>query len=232
MKNIINSIVTESHLPNKIQQESLKEGLRKIDFLLDDSTGPNYSLNAEFLSQVKADAEKVLVSGYNFAKTSVIIPAGLWGLSNGFSSPDLDITTLGIGNHRFFLFHSALGLVVLRMFYKNWLYSQSDPDKFFSRVSRKISGVALGSFAMGVSLHLAVDVFQPKSIVFPFFGSLINGTLVDDNIWLLGNSLWAFQIGREIFSLSIANELSSAKAYVLDRFVPLRNNEKFNFDFI
>jgi hypothetical protein len=41
-----------------------------------------------------------------------------------------------------------------------------------------------------VGCHLLLDVFQPKAVIFPFFGSLVEGTLVDDNLWLLGNALW------------------------------------------
>ncbi len=51
------------------------------------------------------------------AQAAVLVPVGLWGLSHGLTAPDLDISLLGIGKHRFFLFHSALGLVALRYFY-------------------------------------------------------------------------------------------------------------------
>ena len=75
-----------------------------------------------------------------------------------------------------------------------------------------------GTVAAGVGIHLLVDVFQPKSIVFPFFGSLVEGTLVDDNIWLLGNSLWAFRISHEVFSLVLADEMTLAKDFASQRF--------------
>ncbi|OPZ61563.1 MAG: hypothetical protein BWY85_02372 [Firmicutes bacterium ADurb.Bin506] len=82
----------------------------------------------------------------------------------------------------------------------------------------KLTGAALGAYAMGVGVHLAMDVFQPKSVVFPFFGSLVDGTLVDDNIWLLGNSLWAFKIARDVFVISFAPELEAAREYVKTTF--------------
>jgi hypothetical protein len=132
--------------------------------------------------------------------------------------PDLDITLLGVGYHRFFLFHSALGLVGLRYFYKQWLEKQAEPDRWASRVKRKVTGALLGGFATGVGVHLAIDVFQPKSVVFPFFGSLVDGTLIDDDIWLIANSLWAFKIAHDVFALSLADEFKDARQFVEKQF--------------
>lgn len=71
---------------------------------------------------------------------------------------------------------------------------------------------------MGVGVHLMIDVFQPKAVIFPFIGSLVSGTLVDDNIWLIGNSLWAFKIGHDLMVLTVADELEIAKAWVKKKF--------------
>jgi len=120
------------------------------------------------------------------------------------------------------VFHSALGVAALKYLYMQWIRTERHPERFWPRVGRKVAGAALGSFALGVGVHLLVDCMQPKSVQFPFFGSLVDGTFVDDGIWLLGNSVWAFRIAREVFALSLAEELETARAYVRERFLPLR----------
>jgi hypothetical protein len=148
----------------------------------------------------------------------VLLPVGACGLGHGLSFPDLDISLLGIGNHRFFLFHSAIGLVILRRFYRDCVLKQQNPDRWAARAKRKVAGAMLGGLALGVGIHLAIDVFQPKAVVFPFIGSLIDGTLVDDNIWLIANSVWAFRIAHDVFVLSLADELSQAKEWIAEHF--------------
>ena len=160
-----------------------------------------------------------LDSVYTTGKMTVLTPVGMFGLWEGFAAPDWDISTLGIGYHRFFLFHSAIGLAVLRRFHRQWQAHLAQTDNSLAgRVKQKLAGALLGAGAAGVGLHLLVDVFQPKSIVFPFFGSLIEGTLVDDNLWLLGNSLWAFKISRDVFTLVLADEAAVAQNYVERQF--------------
>ncbi|MBS3938991.1 MAG: hypothetical protein KGZ50_10535 [Peptococcaceae bacterium] len=203
----------QHNIASRLNTESLHNGLARIDALLRDPA-PGLFRSPEFLLTAKAQIEAALKATYNTAKLGVLVPVGMWGLTTGLGFPDLDINLLGIGRHRFFLFHSALGLVILRKFYLNWLDSQEHPEAWSNRVRQKISEAILGSFAIGVGAHLLTDVFQPKAVIFPIFGSLVNGTLVDDNIWLLGNSLWAFKIGHDIFSLVLSDELASAKACV------------------
>lgn len=95
-----------------------------------------------------------------------------------FHFPDLDIKLLGVRNHRYFLFHSvilpALVLAALRP----------------ARRSRyRVAAAALFSaFALGVGVHLFTDLFQSKSVVFPFVGTLVRGTSVDDRLWEGGNA--------------------------------------------
>lgn len=160
-----------------------------------------------------------LDSVYTTGKMTVLTPVGMFGLWEGFAAPDWDITTMGIGYHRFFLFHSAIGLAVLRRFHRQWQAHLAQTDNSFGgRVKQKLAGALLGAGAAGVGLHLLVDVFQPKSVVFPFFGSLVEGTLVDDNLWLLGNSLWAFKISRDVFTLVLADEAAVARNYAEQQF--------------
>ena len=91
-----------------------------------------------------------------------------------FRFPDLDIALLGIGNHRYFLFHSAILPIVV------WL------------VVRRRGPLALAvaaAFALGVGAHLVTDVFQYKNVVFPWAGTLVRGMSVDDRLWEGGNAV-------------------------------------------
>jgi hypothetical protein len=196
-------------------------GVSAIDDLIDYlGMGEKVSFIADGLRKVREDAERVLRTGRALAGAAVIAPVGLWQFAKGLGFPDRDISTLGIGRHRFFLFHSSLGVVALRYLHRLWLEREAHGGQPgpVGRAFMKLTGAALGAYAMGVGVHLAMDVFQPKSVVFPFFGSLVDGTLVDDNIWLLGNSLWAFKIARDVFVISFAPELEAAREYVKTTF--------------
>lgn len=220
MSDELKRAVQVSLLPSNLTQESFNSGLQTIDKLIaaGQREGGGFLTSVEYLRQARDAATGLLHGGYQFAKAGVLIPVGLFGLTHGLAFPDLDISLLGIGYHRFFLFHSALGLVGLRYFYKQWLERQAEPDRWANRVKRKLTGALLGGFATGVGVHLAIDVFQPKSVVFPFFGSLVDGTLIDDDIWLIANSLWAFKIAHDVFALSLADEFKDAKQFVKKQF--------------
>jgi hypothetical protein len=87
--------------------------------------------------------------------------------------PDLDIPLLGIGNHRYFLFHSAIVPIAA------WVALR--PAR--RARGRLIAAGLAASFALGVGVHLFTDVFQSKSVVFPFIGTLVRGTSLDDRLW-------------------------------------------------
>lgn len=161
-------------------------------------------------------------------QATLIVPAGLVGLAQGIVMPDLDISLVGIGAHRFFLFHSGLVVWGLEQLYLRY-YRQMELDAPSSppmagrpmaayrnharRVLMKVAGGLLGAAAIGVGIHLVIDVFQPKAVIFPVIGSLLDGTLVDDNIWLLGNALWCFRIAHDVFALVLADDLDRALAW-------------------
>lgn len=157
----------------------------------------------------------------NFTKMAVIVPVGSALLGSGFKFPDKDISILGIANHRFFLFHSAIGVYILKKVYDNYLLHINSTKKKdnISNIVKKAAGTALSGFAAGIGIHLLVDVFQPKSIVFPFIGSLIDGTLIDDNIWLLSNSLYCFKIAKDVFVIAWGDDLEVVKEYVRKNFI-------------
>lgn len=158
------------------------------------------------------------------AQMTIMVPAGIWSFSQFSSFPDLDISTLGIGNHRFFLFHSAAIVWALKKIYDARLARTAESEKTSDKVVDRILGVMAASGAWGVGIHLALDVFQPKSVVFPFIGSPVEGTLVDDNIWLMGNSLYCFHLGNQMFALALGNDLPRVKSFVKEKIIqPVSN---------
>jgi hypothetical protein len=216
--NPLNALVTTSLLPDRIARETTCEAVKRLDELLSLQATYDGIWLPDFLHEVRAQADRIALHGYRLIKTSVLLPAGFMGLVSGFGFPDSDISMLGIGNHRFFLFHSAAGILVLRYLYRLWMQRVEDPGAWTSRVQRKLGGVLVGAFAVGVGLHLAVDLFRPKSIVFPFAGTLVGGTLVDDNIWPLANCVWAFKIGYDVFTYAFAEELEAARDMIARQF--------------
>jgi len=214
LSDIIKRFIQKKFLARDTAREQTVDNIEVIDRMIDENqTG---MLDIAFLRRAAEQAQAAVEAGTNAVKITVLAPVGYFGLQEGLYAPDIDITLLGIGNHRYFLFHSAIGLVILRYFYRAWVNGNS--SNILNRWGQKITGVALGAYALGVGIHLTLDVVQPKSVVFPFFGSLVDGTLVDDRIWLLGNSLWAFKISNDIFALCMASEMEAAKAWVKERF--------------
>ena len=100
-----------------------------------------------------------------------------------FPFPDIDIKLLGIGRHRYFLFHSAiLPLTAARIF----------RPLSRSGALRLLLLVLLMGFLTGVGIHLVTDIFQYKAVIFPFIGSLVDGTSADDRIWTAVNAILCF----------------------------------------
>lgn len=141
-------------------------------------------------------------------KAAAIFASGYLALRKGVVAPDADISLLGIGNHRFFLFHSAIGLEILKRLYNKWNSNApcEEPDQS-ALTMKKIMGVLLGGYAAGVGIHLALDAVSPKAVIFPFIGSLIDGTLIDDDIWLAANSAWAFSISYNVLKDVLGDDI-------------------------
>lgn len=194
--------------------------LSAIDDLIDRGSHGQAVVDVHAVERIRKQIRRILPAGWRMMEASVIIPAGVLSFFRGLRAADADIRILGIGRHRFFLFHSAFGVIALRYLYRLWLECEQEDSQPgpLRRAITKVAGGALGAYALGVGVHLAIDVFQPKAVIFPFFGSLVDGTLIDDNIWLIGNSLWAFRIARDVFVISFAPELESAKRFVEERF--------------
>lgn len=148
------------------------------------------------------------------AQTAILVPAGLWSFSQFSSFPDLDISTLGIANHRYFLFHSGAVVWMLHKIYQARLAKSAGSTQLSDKVIDRMLGIVAASGAYAVGIHLAFDVVQPKSVVFPFIGSPVDGTLVDDNLWFLGNALYCFRTGNRMFALALGDDLPRVKEFV------------------
>ena len=117
----------------------------------------------------------------NSFKILLLIIFSIIGFVLSINFPDLDISIFGIGLHRFFLFHSSL-IPLFLLIISKIIFKLDDTIEMI------VIGF-LGSFSFGIGVHLFTDVFQTKAIMFPFIGSLIDGTSVDDRIWLIVNIL-------------------------------------------
>lgn len=126
----------------------------------------------------------------------VLIGAALF-----YPFPDIDIRLLGIGNHRYFFFHSAILPLLLFAFVKR---------KDSTWIWNSINGI-LCAFALGIGIHLIVDVFQSKSVVFPFAKTLIRGTSIDDRLWEGINGVLCFFVSRNWLSRNIGNLIGGPK---------------------
>ena len=100
--------------------------------------------------------------------------------------PDLDIKILGIGYHRYFLFHSAI-LPVIGFFFLQKVKSSSS-------LKSVLTGFFCG-MSLSIGFHLALDVFQTAAVKFPLIGSLVDGTSVDDRLWEGTNALVSISLG-------------------------------------
>ncbi len=207
--------VKEALLPGKLSKEVAHGGERAAER----STkcigmGDEVLFDLAFYEEAKKQARYWAQRAGVYTEMAVLVPAGLFALDAGLEFPDLDISCLGIGHHRFFLFHSGMAVWAIQKMYQAYLVRSGDAPSRMDKVLQKILGIAAGSAAFGVGIHLLIDTVQPKSVMFPFFGSLVNGTLIDDNLWLLGNSLWCFKMGRDLFTIALGEDLPKVKAYV------------------
>jgi hypothetical protein len=156
-----------------------------------------------------------------FIELGVITSTALIGISTGHHIPDLDMRLLGLGWHRYFLSHSALGAYLGKRFhesYGNFLSRQPD-DK-----TNKVVGIFVAAGAFGLGIHLLADgsfgiLDGEKAVVWGIPGvgkidTLIEGTMIDDNLYLLGNSMWAFKIAKDIIVVTYAKEVELAKKFV------------------
>ena len=210
MKSELKTILKKNQIRNNLVVRAAESAEHTTDVI---------TFDRNFYEDVKVRARYWKQQAGTYTKMAVLVPTGLFSLSAGFGFPDEDISLLGIGNHRFFLFHSGVAVWMMRKVYEAQLARTGNSSLLRDKVVNKIVGVAAGSAAFGVGCHLFVDIFQPKSIVFPFLGSLVPGTLVDDDLWLLANGLWCFKMGADMMTLALGDDLPQVKAYVQRTFL-------------
>ncbi|RKX78064.1 MAG: hypothetical protein DRP87_07295 [Spirochaetes bacterium] len=136
----------------------------------------------------------------NIIKAFFLLGAVIIGFVIFIPFPDYDIRLLGIGEHRNFLFHSSflpvLGFVFLRK------------SRSRSYIFTIIQGFTMG-ICLAIGLHLFLDTFQSAAVKFIFIGSLVDGTSLDDRLWLGINSIVsmiiAFYFGSNIYKDTAAN---------------------------
>jgi len=100
--------------------------------------------------------------------------------------PDLDIILLGIKYHRYFLFHSVILPILLLI--------------IISKFNNRLFHILLSAFFLAISIHLCIDSFQSKSVVFPFRNTLIYGTSIDDRLWEIVNSILSLILSKHCFN--------------------------------
>ncbi len=118
-------------------------------------------------------------------RTVILLLLLIAGIVVFFKFPDLDISLLGIGKHRHFLFHSA--------FFPAAVYLLI--GSIFKRTIVITISMAISmAFAFAIGIHLLTDLFQFKAIYFPIIGNLVYGTSLDDKIWLGANVLGCMRV--------------------------------------
>ncbi len=117
----------------------------------------------------------------------------------GYFFPDFDIKLLGIKNHRYFLFHSAIVPLIVFL-----IVLQLKPR---SPIGKWLYGLSI-AFTLGVGVHLFQDCFEKKSIVFPIIRHLLEHTYLDDIIWLVVNTIVAFGLAGVLFAKLTMNKLN------------------------
>ncbi len=118
-------------------------------------------------------------------KTLILLLLLIAGVAIFFKFPDLDISLLGIGKHRHFLFHSAFFpaavYLLIRSIFKR---------KIFITILMAISM----AFAFAIGIHLVTDLFRFKTIYFPIIGNLVYSTSLDDKIWIGANVIGCMHV--------------------------------------
>ena len=208
-KDLVSRVVSRALLPARLSRE-VAAGAERLT--------PGGLFGPEFYEEVRRQAAQWQSYAGTFGQVAVLAPAGLFAASAGLNFPDLDIPLLGIGAHRFFFFHSGLGVWLLKKVHEAALAWVGDGEGTWDVVVRKIAGVALAGFAVGVGIHLILDAFNPKAVIFPYLDSLVDGTPVDDSLWLLGNAVWCFKMANDFFVLALGENLSQVRQWVRENF--------------
>jgi len=180
---------------------------------------------SEWWRGLNLEARIAVDAGVMVAAGTVAVSASIYGEK----FPDFDIKYLGIGMHRFWLLHSAVAAWVCKDFLE--AVKLLDAGDTNHPVVTKLCAAAVAGGAVGIGIHLVRDglfgwIEGEKSVTFGLPGiwtrsTLVRGTYLDDDLWLLGNSAWAFKIAKDVVVLAYADDIDHAREWVARTFGPL-----------
>lgn len=137
----------------------------------------------------------------------------LGGIYLGQAIPDQDIKYLGIGNHRNVFTHSVVPLICIKLLAKfmfrvvGAVYAKVGDDvrgKDTLVLIRNNLGAIAGGVSVGIAAHLLQDgILEPSGTIRgPGFNTLISGTTLDDQAFLVVNSFFSCLFGRTFVTSS------------------------------
>jgi len=146
---------------------------------------------------------QLLIAGISFKATTL-------GFLAGYLTPDLDIAILGIGGHRNWAFHSAIPVWLIKkmscLLNKVDCSDDSKRSKAINVLQKYIGAPLVAGYSFGVGTHLVIDSLSIKDVVgFPM-EYLLSGGNVLDRVWLFGNGLICFSIGKELILFALGKE--------------------------
>lgn len=155
---------------------------------------------------------KLLMAGVSIKVASL-------GFLAGYFTPDLDIAILGIGGHRNWAFHSAIPVWLIKkvscLLNKVDSNDNSKRSKAVAVLQKYVGAPLVAGYSFGVGTHLIIDSLNVKDVVgFPT-EYLLSGGNVLDRVWLFGNGLICFSIGKEMLLFALGKEEDIEKIKLL-----------------
>ena len=146
----------------------------------------------------------------------------LAGIYLGQAIPDKDIKYLGIGKHRNVFTHSIVPTIIIRLLAKfmfrviDAVYAKmgdNDKGKDALALIRNNLGVMAGGISVGIALHLLQDgLLEPSGTIRgPGFNTIISGTTLDDQAFLVVNAFFSLLLGKT-FTTTSSHDLAARKA--------------------
>ena len=174
-----------------------------------------------FFKKIKRDLEEKKTAEERTVYTLKVLSyftSFLVGIYLGREIPDKDIKYLGIGKHRNVFFHSIVPTIIIRLLAKfmfrviDAVYAKmgdNDGGKDALALIRNNLGVMAGGLSVGIALHLLQDgLLEPSGVVRgPGFNTIISGTTLDDQAFLVVNAFFSFLLGK-----TFMHDLAARKA--------------------
>lgn len=152
-------------------------------------------------------------------KVLVYSPVLVKSVAMGVAFPDLDLVApgIGIGGHRWAVTHSALAAWIGKKGLETIdRYVTSDVAR---KIMKEVTASAAVGFSIGLSFHLLKDALwdAEQSVRFnlPFVGgsgTIIDGTYLDDDLWLGTNGLYAAKATKDILLMGFGDDARTVVA--------------------